>query len=97
MTREAITTDISAMPDVSRLVREFASTGTPRVLSENGRTLARLTPVRPRRRTGKVTTREEMLKVLEEKYGAWVGLVDPEEFKRDRQALQVDDREPRTL
>lgn len=97
MTQDAIETDVSSMPDVSRLAREVASTGTPRVLSENGLVLARLTPVRPRRRTGKVTTREEMLKVFAETHGAWVGLVDPDEFKRERQALQVDEREPRNL
>lgn len=97
MTREAIQTDISSMPDVSRLAREVASTGTARVLSENGHVLARLTPVGRPRRVGKVTTRDEMLKVFAETHGAWNGLVDPDEFKRERARLQVDEREPRTL
>jgi hypothetical protein len=97
MTQEALETDVSSMPDVSHLAREVADTGTPRVLSENGHPLARLTPVRHRRNTAKVTTSEEMLKVLEETYGAWIGLVDPDEFKRERAALQIDEREPRTL
>ncbi len=96
MTREAILTDISAMPEVSRLAREVADTGATRVLFENGRILARLAPARSRR-TGKVTNREEMLQVFAETHGAWKGLVDPDQFKRDREALQVDDREPRTL
>jgi antitoxin (DNA-binding transcriptional repressor) of toxin-antitoxin stability system len=97
MVRETTPIDVSSMPDVSRLAREVASTGTTRVLSENGHVLARLTPARSRRRTGKVTTREEMLKVFAETHGAWAGLLDPEEFKRERERLQVDERASRAL
>lgn len=97
MAREAIATDISSMPDVSRLARDVANTGIPRVLSENGRVLARLTRVRSRGRAGKVRTREELQQVLADTRGSWRGLIDIDEFKRQRRELQHDDREPRNL
>ena len=96
MAQEARPIDARSLPDVARLVHEVNQTGRPQLIQVGGEA-ARLSPARPRRRTGKVTTREEMLQVFAETHGAWNGLVDPDEFKRERERLQVDDREPRTL
>lgn len=97
MVREAIPVDVSDMPNLSRLAREVADTGTVRVLSEHGRVLARLTPATKRRRSGQATTRAELLQVLADTHGAWDGLVNADALKRERERLQVDEREPREL
>lgn len=97
MQQDAHPTDISAMPDVIRLAREVARTGTERLLAENGTVVARIVPPRRRWRTAKVTTREALLQVLTETHGAWTGLIDPDEFMRERDRLQAHERDPRTL
>lgn len=98
MTSEAAPIDIETMPDLARLAREVASTGKRRVLRENGAEIAVLAPARPRRGVAKpaAKTKEEIEQVLSATFGSWKGLIDPEEFKRQRRELQYDDREPRT-
>jgi hypothetical protein len=96
MVHEAAPIDASTMPDVSRLVREVARTGQARVIQADG-DAAVLSPARRRRKTAKAMTREEFQAGLHATYGAWKGLIDPEEFKRQRQELQEDEREPLML
>ncbi len=50
MPHEIVTTDISTAPDLARLAHDVASSGTRRVLTENGKALAVVTPIAPRRR-----------------------------------------------
>ncbi len=96
MVREAAPIDASSMPDVSRLVQEVARTGQSQLLRVDGEE-AVLSPARRRRKTAKAMTREEFQAGLHATYGAWKGLIDPEEFKRQRRALQVDDKPARSL
>jgi hypothetical protein len=85
------------MPDVSRLVHEVNRTGRSRVLRVNGDE-ATLSPARRRqRKPKKELSQEEFRAALHATFGAWKGLIDPEEFKRQRRELQIDDREPRAL
>jgi len=66
-------------------------------LIENGAEIAVLSPARRRRRSRKPADRAELEQALAETFGAWSGLVDPDEFKRQRRELQVHDRVPFTL
>jgi hypothetical protein len=94
MAREATPIDLSTMPDLARLAREVARDGTPRVLREEGTDVAVLAPVRaPRRPKRKVLTPAQIEAVLATA-GAWKGLVDVEQFKRDIKAARGDHRPP---
>ncbi len=95
MANEARPIDASQMPDVSRLVREVARTGQPRVLHVDGDE-ARLSPTR-RRKSAKAMSPAQFQAGLHATFGAWSGLVDADELKRELNELQQDDREPRTL
>ena len=94
MTSEAHPLDASNMPDVSRLVREVNRTGRPQLLEVDGET-ARLSPARRRRRDSE--TQDIFEAGLNATFGAWKDLVDPEQLKRQRRELDVDDRDPRSL
>ena len=97
MARDATPIDISTNPELARVAHEALRTGKRHPLVENGTVIAVVTPARARRAKGKVTSREELKQVLAETHGAWRGLLDPDEFKRQRRELQFDDREPRSL
>lgn len=88
--------DLSTMPDLDRLAEEVARTGEARILSKRGRPVAILSPTR-RSRGRKVMTREAYEQALASTFGAWKELVDPDEFKRQRRDLQVQDADPRLL
>jgi hypothetical protein len=95
MAREARPIDASGMPDVSRLVREVVRTGRARVLRVDGDE-ATLTPTRRRRKPVNAMSPEEFRAGLHATFGSLKDLIDPDEFKRQRQE-QVDEREPRSL
>ena len=95
MVHEAAPIDASTMPDVSRLVQEVARTGQTRVLRVDGQE-AVLCPTR-RPRTTRAASQEAFEAAMNATFGGWKGLIDPEEFKRQRRELQVDERAPRTL
>ncbi len=97
MVREATLIDLSTNAELARIVHEAVRTGRRQSLVENGAVIAVLYPTRIRRARGKVTSSEELQQVLAETRGSWRGLIDPEEFKRQRRELQFDDREPRSL
>src|SRR3954470_23018053 len=97
MTREALRIDITTMPDLARLAREVARTGTPLVLHQDETDVAVLSPARaPRRRTGKTVTQADIDASLAAA-GGWKGLGDPEQLKRDLDAARSDNRPPVTL
>jgi hypothetical protein len=95
MVREAVTIDVTNMPELSALVRDVARTGRPRLLQADG-AAAVLSPAR-RSRSARATTQEEFESALNATFGAWKDLIDPDEFKRQRRELQEHDREPRFL
>jgi hypothetical protein len=96
MVYEAAPIDASTMPDVSRLVREVARTGQPRLIQADG-DVVRVSPTRRRRHTANEPTQKEFEAAMNATFGSLKGLIDPEQFKRQRRELQVDDREPRSL
>lgn len=82
------------MPDLARLAREVAETGTARLLREDGADVAVLSPARmPRRRKGKTITQSDIEASLAAA-GGWTGLGDPEQLKRDLDAARGDSRPP---
>ncbi len=98
MPSEAPAIDLSAYPELARIVHEAARSGRRLPLVENGTVIAVVAPAKPRRaaRTARSRSQEEVQRILTETHGAWKGLIDPEEFKRQRRELQIHDREPRT-
>jgi hypothetical protein len=95
MVRDAAYVDISAMPEVARLAKEVARDGRPRVLREADTDIAVISPAptRPRRRTRPVTDAEIEAALA----ASWVGLVEPEELKRELDEARGDDRLPPAL
>lgn len=83
------------MPDLVRLAREVAETGTPRMLREHGADLAILAPAPARRRPRKQPITQADIEAALAVAGAWKDWMDPEEFKRERRELQVHDRPDR--
>ncbi len=93
MTREATPIDISSMPEVACLAQEVATTGRPRLLRQDDKDLAILSPARPspRRRPGKAVTQADIDAALA---ASWKELVDPEQLKRELDEARSDDRPP---
>jgi hypothetical protein len=96
MPSEAPSIDLSAYPELARIVHEAARSGRRLPLVENGTVIAVVAPAKPRRAAKRIRSKEEVQRILAETHGAWKGLIDPEEFKRQRRELQIHDREPRT-
>jgi hypothetical protein len=93
MIRQGDAIDISAMPELARLAEEVARTGTARVLRRDEEDIAVLVPARlPRRRKADTATPEEREASLSSTFGAWSGLVDGEQLKRELVEAQSDDR-----
>lgn len=91
MARELQPVAAHTMTDVTRLVHEVNETGRPRLI-QVGDELARLAPVRSRSRVvGRRPSPEQGSEALRAA-GSWKGLVDAEEFKRQRRELQEDDK-----
>ncbi len=96
MVREVQPVTVHSMPDVSRLVHEVNETGRAQLIKV-GSEVARLAPVRAHnRRTGQRPSSEQIRAALAAA-GSWKGVVDPEEFKRQRRTLQEDDKPIRPL
>lgn len=95
MVREAAPIDVSEITDLSSLVHEVARTGQAKLVHAHG-DVVRISPAR-RRRARKDATQEEFRAAMYETFGSLKGLIDPEQFKRERRELQVDDRDPRSL
>ncbi|MHB8573941.1 MAG: hypothetical protein ACYDCQ_01290 [Dehalococcoidia bacterium] len=87
MTNEAIPVDISTNPELARIAHETVRTGRRHSLVENGTVIAVVAPARRRRKAARATTQEEFEAALKATFGAWQGLIDPEEFKRQRREL----------
>jgi hypothetical protein len=92
MTREAVSIDISTMPDLARVAEEVASTRTPRILTRGDKEIAVVFPASPRRRRrAKPVTDADIEAALA---ASWVGLVEPDALKRELDDARSDDRPP---
>jgi hypothetical protein len=79
--------DVSDSPELARLAEEVSHTMRPRYLEKDGETLVMVTPVASKKVVGKLRGRraptEEDRQAFLSSAGAWVGLVDGEQLKRD--------------
>lgn len=90
--------NVSDNPAMRQLVEDVFRTRQAKVLHLDSGEAVFVTPARsPRRAKARGTNVDELQQVLADTHGTWKGLVDPEEFKRQRQELQFDDRQPRSL
>jgi hypothetical protein len=96
MTSELAPIDIRQVPELARLVDEVRTARKPRRIMRDDEELAVLTPPARRRRPGR-TPSEADLTAFRAAAGSWKDHLDPEEFKRQRQELQVDETPPRRL
>ena len=81
-------------PELARLAREVRRTQIPIVLRENGQDVVIISPASRtprRRRQGKTVTQADVDAALATA-GAWKGLIDADQFKRDLNEAQSDDR-----
>ncbi|MGE0540075.1 MAG: hypothetical protein AB7R89_07830 [Dehalococcoidia bacterium] len=98
MARELAPIDIRQVPELARLVDEVRTTGKPRRIMRDGEELAVLTPPAKRRRSRKDwRPSPEALAAALATFGSWRDHIDPEEFKRQRRELQIDDKPPLQL
>jgi hypothetical protein len=87
MTREIVRVDVTNSPDLARLAEEVRATLQPRCLEKNGEALAMVTPVAIKKGAGKQRGRRAPTAADREaflsSFGAWRGLVDGEQLKRN--------------
>jgi hypothetical protein len=84
--------DVSGSPELLRLAEEVRATNTPRVLSRDHEPLAVVVPIRERL-APKQLSPEDIAATLSSA-GAWKGLVDAEELKRQIREARSDHRTP---
>lgn len=90
--------DIGQVSDLASLVEEVRATRRPRRIMRDGEELAVLTPPGGRRRSRKDwRPSPEALAAALATFGTWRDHIDPEEFKRQRRDLQIDDKPPLLL
>ncbi|MDQ3808820.1 MAG: hypothetical protein M3336_00850 [Chloroflexota bacterium] len=99
MAAELTPIDIRHAPPLAELVEEVRATRKPRRLVRDDEDVAVLMPAPPptRRHLKDWRPRPEDLDAAVALAGAWRGQLDPEEFKRQRRELQMDDKPPRSL
>ncbi len=100
MTRElARPIDISTLSpaDLLRVVEEVRTTKEPRVLQRDSEPVAMLTPLPARKRARRTSSPEAVLAAVHATAGAWKGLVDGEQLKRDIKEARGSDRPDVTL
>jgi hypothetical protein len=96
MTSELAPIDIRQVPELARLVDEVRTSRKPRRIVRDDEEVAILMPPTRRPRPGRVPSAAD-LAAFRAAAGSWKDHLDPEEFKRQREALQVDDTPPRRL
>jgi hypothetical protein len=94
MALEPQTIDISDHPAFRALVEQVARTREPKRLRVNG--MEAEVVIRPARARGRRAPLkpEEREKILRASFGAWKGLIDPDQLKRELNELQWDDAPP---
>lgn len=93
MNREVLHQDVTDNPELTRLAEEVKATMQPRYLEKDGKRLAKVTPVAARKRVRRAPTETDRQAFLSSA-GAWVGLVDGEQLKRDLAESQKLTRPP---
>jgi hypothetical protein len=89
VTNEARPIDATRMPDVSRLIHEVNRTGRSQIVEAGGEA-ARLSPATLRHGRTDLTPAQREAQ-LRKAFGAWKGLVDAEQLKRDLDAARGSD------
>ena len=90
--------DIDGFPALVDLARSVRDSGEARELCAGGETVAVLVPPRARHRAGNRRTRDTVdHEALLASFGAWKGLVDPDELKRRLRGERGSDRSMRPL
>ncbi len=97
MPHEAMHNDVTAINDFPRLAREIARTGKAQVFRDKGVALVVVSPAHPVKRSPTRAPTPKAIEAALAAAGSWKGLVNSEEFKRQRQQLQIDDKPVRTL
>ena len=69
--------------DLLRLVEEVRATKEPRILQRDSEPVAMLTPMPARNHTRRMHNSEAVLAAVRATAGAWKGLVDGEQLKKD--------------
>ena len=95
MVRAAQILDINDLPEVARLAREVAANHQRVVLRDGDRDVAVITPAQPARRRGRRISQSDIEAALGTA-GAWEGLVDFDQLKRELREAQWDDRPARS-
>ncbi len=95
MPGDAPAIDLGAYPELARIAHEAARSGRRLPLVENDTVIAVVAPAKPRRASGKTPGAKASARALAAA-GSWKGLIDTDEFKRQRRELQVHGRGPRT-
>ncbi len=96
MAQETRPITVTALPEATRIAREVNETGKARLVQFGG-DVVRLAPARRRRQAAGNRPTPEAIEAALAAAGGWKGLVDPEQFKRDRRELQIDDKPVRRL
>jgi hypothetical protein len=97
MAQEQQTINVSNNPVLRDLVEEVARTRQPKVLRvDDSQTEVVLMPAKPRSHRATLTPakREAILRAT---FGAWKGLIDPDQLKRELNELQRDESSPRNI
>lgn len=94
MAQEQQAINVSNNPALRQLVEEVARTRQPKVLRvDESQAEVVLLPAKPRSRRAALTPakREEILRAT---FGAWKGLIDADQLKRELNELQRDESSP---
>ena len=95
MTRQSVPIDISAMPEVARLVEQAMESNTPLRLQQGDEDVALLTSRRTRHRRRRLKRpTEEQRRILLSAVGSWKGLGDVDQFKHDIKSARGSKRAP---
>ena len=99
MTAELTPIDIRQAPELAALVEEVRTTRKPRRIVRDDVDVAVLmpAPTATRRRRKAWRPSAAGLEAALATFGTLKDNIDPEEFKRQRRELQIDDKPPRTL
>ena len=85
--------DVSDIPALKNLIAEARATNRPRLLRAGDEDLALLIPLHTRVQRHRVKS-EADLRALRSAFGAWKGLIDPEELKSSIREARGSDRPP---
>jgi hypothetical protein len=83
--------DISALPELRRIIEEARTARAPRALRVDDEVVAILTPIRPAGPPDETSEESDDAAFLSS-FGGWKGIVDGEKLKRDLKEARGSDR-----